>query len=304
MTRHLDVVVIGAGPAGLTAARVVATAGLSCLLIDKMGPGGQLMNMGEVHDCPGLDPGTTGPDLLARLVDETMAAGAGLAVDEVSGINGGSPWQIAASEEYYTATAIVIATGLARGNLAVADEELYEGTGISYCATCDGPLFAGKRVVVEGGHDWAVQEAIELAHVAAHVTVITEYGITASSDRAAQIAGLANITLLNGRIAGIGGEPSLQKVVIETGTDRITLAAAGLFPCMRRKPMTSFLKGLLHTTPGGHIEAGHDQHASQSGIFACGDVESPAERIATAIADGGKAGQNAVRWVTSKVSGV
>ena len=109
MTRKFDAVVIGAGPAGLTAARIIAAARLSCLIIDKMGPGGQLMNMGEVHDVPGLDPGTTGPDLLARLLDETMAAGAELAVDEVTGIDGGTPWHIRAAEAPVTATALVVA---------------------------------------------------------------------------------------------------------------------------------------------------------------------------------------------------
>ena len=214
MTRHLDAVVIGAGPAGLTAARVIAAAGLSCLAVDRMGPGGQLMNMGAVHDCPGLVPGVTGPELLSRLLDGAMAAGVELAVDEVTslrpGIQDDAPWRLAAAEEPVTATAVVIATGLGRGNAAVDGEDLFEGLGISYCATCDGPLFMAKRVVVDGGDDWAVQEAIELAALAAHVTVVAEHGITAAPARRAVLTALPNIAVLTGRIAGIGGDPALR----------------------------------------------------------------------------------------------
>ena len=303
MTKHLDAVVIGAGPAGLTAARVIAAAGLSCLVVDKMGPGGQLMNMGVVAELPGLDPGTTGPDLLGRLLDEAMAAGAELAVDEITGIGGGTPWRLAAAEQPVTATAVVIATGLERGTLAVGDEELFEGLGISYCATCDGPLYAGKRVVVDGGDDWAVQDAIGLAGIAAHVTLLTETGMNAAPVRATAFAALPNVAQLTGRIIEIGGDPALAKIVVETGSGARVLAASGLFVCARRKPAAGFLGGLLHITPGGHIEAGHDQHTSRAGIFACGDVESPSPRIALAIADGEKAGQTAVHWVQSQSSG-
>ena len=227
MTRHLDAVVIGAGPAGLTAARRIAAAGLSCLVVDRMGPGGQLMNMGEVHDVPGLDPGTTGPDLVSKLLDEAMAAGAELAVDDVTGIASGTPFRLTATEAPIMATAIVIATGLGRGSIGVGDEELFEGIGVSYCATCDGPLFEGRRVVVDGGDDWAVQDAIELAGIAAHVTLLSEGGISAEPARAAAFAGLPNTTRLTGRVVEIGGDPALAKVVVATSSGTTTLAASG-----------------------------------------------------------------------------
>ena len=303
MARHLDVVVIGAGPSGLTAARVVAAAGLSCLVVDKMGPGGQLMNMGAVHEYPGLDPGITGPDLLGKLLDEAMAAGAELAVDEVTRLQDGAPWQLSASEAPLTATAVVIATGVGRGTLAIGDEELFEGLGISYCATCDGPLFAGQRVVVDGSDDWAVQEAIELAGIAGHVTLITRNHDSVAPPRVAEILALANVDLVRGRVVAIAGDPSLDKIVVDTGLHRVTLAATGLFPCDGRQPAAAFLDGLLDTTASGHVLVGPDAQASLPGTFACGDVASPVQRIAMAIADGEKAGHNAVRWVRSKSAG-
>lgn len=305
MTRHLDAVVIGAGPAGLTAARVIAAAGLSCLAIDKMGPGGQLMNMGDVHDCPGLDPGITGPDLLSRLLDEAMAAGVELAVDEVMGISGGAPFRLTATDTPLTATAVVIATGLGRGTTIVADEELYEGIGVSHCATCDGPLFKDKRVVVDGGDDWAVQDAIELARIAAHVTIVTEHGLRAKPARVAAFAALPNAALLDGRIVGLGGEPALSKVVVETGTAQTVLAASGLFVCDRRRPATGCLVGMPVLAAGGHVETDPGCGTTRMGLFACGDARwGASHRLTEAIADGEKAGHNAARWVRSKAAGI
>ncbi len=303
MTRHLDAVVIGAGPAGLTAARVIASAGLSCLLIDRMGPGGQLMNMGEVHDVPGLDPGSTGPDLLSKLLDEAMTAGAELAVDEVTGIDGGTPWRIAAAEAPVTATAVIVATGLGLGTTGVDEEPLYEGRGLSHCAICDGPLYAGKRVVVAGSDDWAAQEAIDLAAVVEHVTLVSDGTLAdVTLERRAKLETLPNLRMLPGRVAALTGIDSLEAIVVETAGGSPRIDAGGLFVFSNRRPATDFLNGHLHTTQAGLIEVGHGQHSSAAGIFACGDVANPAERIAMAIADGEKAGQNAVRWVQSRIA--
>lgn len=307
MTRHLDAVVIGAGPAGLTAARVIASSGLSCLLIDKMGPGGQLMNMGEVHEYPAIAPGTTGPDLLSTLLDEAMTSGAELAVDEVTGIDGGTPWRISAAEAPVTATAVIVATGLGAGTTGLDEEPLYEGRGLSHCAICDGPLHVGKRVAVAGAGDWAAQEAIDLAQMAAHVTLVSgdTSGRTLASvtpERQAKLATLRNLRTVQGRVAALAGIDGLDAVVVATSGASLRIDASGLFVFSDRKPQTDFLGARLATTLSGHIEAGPDQHASAAGIFACGDVASPAERIVMAIADGEKAGQNAVRWVKSRLA--
>ena len=302
--RYLDVVIIGAGPAGLTAARVVASSGLSCLLIDRMGPGGELMNMGEIHDCPDIETGTSGPDFLAKLLDDAMAAGAELVIDEVTGLTGERPWRVVGAEATVTSRAVIIATGLEKGTMGLAEEADFEGRGLSHCANCDGPLFAGKRVVVDGGGDWAIQDAIELAGSAAHVTVITESALRASSARSVTLQALPNVTVVTGAIVQLSGDPVLTKIIVETTTGRTSLDADGLFPCARRKPATAFLGDLLQKARAGHIEVGAiDLQASQSGVFACGDVEARSHRICDAIADGEKAGHNAACWVRSVASG-
>ncbi len=296
MPRHVDVVIIGAGPAGLSAGKAVAEASLTCLLIDKMGPGGELMNLGIVHKMPGLDPGTTGPDLIGKLLDEAMAAGAEIAVDEVASIEGESPFTVTTSEGPITATAVIVATGQDKGTTGLTEEGDFEGRGVSHCAICDGPLYAGKRVVVVGRDRWAVQEAIDLASMVEHVTLISDGALAMSASQRAALDGAGNIALTNGRVSKLAGDGTLE--IITVGTSRIP--AAGLFVFSNRRPATGFLAGWLATTGAGHIEAAAGGATSIPGIFTCGDVANPDDRIAVAIADGAKAGQTAALWVGEK----
>lgn len=297
MTRDVDVAVIGAGPAGLTAARVVAAAGLTCLVIDRMGPGGELMNMGEVHDVADLDPGATGPDLLATLVDDAMSAGAEITIDEVSHVDGLGPFSLATSEGQIVAKAVVIATGLDKGTTGADGEATYEGRGLSHCANCDGPLYAGKRVVVAGNDRWAIEEAIALAAVAEHVTLASDGPLEPLPEaRQAALSALTNISSTHGRITALHGDDALESVTV-AGT---RTPAAGLFVLTNRHPATSLLHGLLDCTTSGHIAVRDGRATTVPGIYACGDVANPAHRIAAAIADGEKAGQSAVRWVQDR----
>lgn len=297
MTRVVDVAVIGAGPAGLTAARVVAEAGFSCLLIDRMGPGGELMNMGEIHDVPGLEPGATGPDVLSRLVDEAMGAGVEIAVDEVARVDGIGPFSLSTSEGEVAATSVVVATGLDKGTTGAAGEASFEGRGLSYCAHCDGPLYAGKPVVVAGNDRWAAEEAIMLAGLAKHVTLVADGALTALPDeRRAALEALDNVAVAQGSVTALHGDEALEAV----SAGGVRIAAAGLFVLANRQPATQCLQGLLRQTVSGHIALGADGGTSVPGIYACGDVANPANRIAVAIAEGERAGHNAVRWVEER----
>ncbi len=294
MTREVDVAVIGAGPAGLSAARVVAEAGLTCLVIDRMGPGGELMNLGEVFDVSGYDAGATGPDLIAALADRAMSAGAELAIDDVAHVDGLGPFSVATSEGQVVATAVVIATGLEKGTTGAANEASFEGRGLSHCANCDGPLYAGRRVVVAGRDRWAAEEAIALAAMTEHVTLVSDGRLEAlPPDRQAAFDALSNVSRVDGRITALEGSDGIEAVM--AGTTRIP--AAGLFVFTNRLPATTFLHGLLSTAASGHLAVGEGGATNVPGIYAAGDVASPANRIAQAIAAGEAAGQNAVRWV-------
>ena len=171
MNQQWDVFVIGAGVAGLAAAGAAAAAGLSCACIDRIGPGGTAMNLSRLHDYPDA-PEMGGGDLIAQLMDTALEAGAEMLFGEVQLVTGGAPWTVQTDDGAHTARAVIVATGLSVGTLGVPDEERFEGRGLSHCAACDGPMFAGQNVSVVGNDRWTEQEALELTEVAGHVTLI------------------------------------------------------------------------------------------------------------------------------------
>lgn len=289
-TQTFDVVVIGAGPAGLEAAAVVAEAGLRCVAIDRMGPGGQLMNLGTLHGVEGLEPGAMGPDLLAQLADRAMGAGADIAIDDVSRVVAeDGEFAAEALDSRYVAAAVIIATGLTAGTTGVADEARFEGLGLSHCAHCDAPLYAGKPVVVAGSDAWAVEEAIELAENGAQVTLVADGPLAGADTRVAAFGSLGNGISMEGRIVGLVGESALEAIVVEGPGGHQHIPANGLFLQTGRKPATGLLGDDLRASGTGH------------GLFLAGDVRDGATyTLAGAIADGAQAGHNAVAWVKAR----
>ena len=165
-----DVIVVGAGPAGLTAATGAARAGLKALCLDKLAPGGALINLAELHEVEGH---ADGPQIASKLTDEATEAGVELGFGEVVKLTGPGPWTVETADgEQHTGRTVVIATGLSKGTLGLPEEAEYDGRGLSHCASCDGPLYAGRPVVVAGTEGWAPREAAELQIVAGDVTVI------------------------------------------------------------------------------------------------------------------------------------
>ncbi|MGD9804591.1 MAG: NAD(P)/FAD-dependent oxidoreductase [Hyphomicrobiaceae bacterium] len=281
-----DVIVIGAGPAGLEAAAAVASAGLRVVAIDKMGPGGQLMNLGSLQGMPDLRPDITGPDLLAEIADRAMSAGAEIAIDDVSGVRTDGGFVVEAMEGPYLAVALVVATGLTPGTTGLTDESRFDGAGISHCAHCDAPLYAGQSVVVAGSDAWAIEEAIELAEHASAVSLVADEELTASDERLAVLTGGGNVTIVEGRITALIGADALDEVVVSGPQGEQRVPARGLFLQTEREPSRGFL-------PPGLVGSG--------GVFLAGDVREGASRkIAEAIADGAKAGQDAIEWVRAR----
>src|SRR5262245_40644806 len=217
MSTSYDVIVVGAGPAGLTAATDAARAGLKALCLDKLAPGGALINLAELHDVANLGGGhADGPQIAAQLTDEATAAGVELGFGEVVKLSGSGPWTVETADgERHTGRAVVIATGLSKGTLGLPEESKYEGLGLSHCASCDGPLYAGQPVVVAGTEGWAPREAAELQVVAGEVTVV---------GKPAQLP--AGVHHLDGRIVALEGADGLQFVVVESGGARKTIPAS------------------------------------------------------------------------------
>jgi thioredoxin reductase (NADPH) len=266
-TPSYDVIVIGAGPAGLTAATEAARAGLSTICLDKLAPGGQLINLGELQDFEDM---SNGPDTSARLTDDATVAGVELGFGEVTGLaNDDGSWTIETSDgESHTARAIVIATGLNKGKLGLPNEDEYEGRGISHCAHCDGPLYAGLPIVVVGAEGWARFEAEYLEGLASEVTVVD-----ASS-----------------RVVALEGSDGLQSITVESGGARKTIPASAAFVYVGQSPAAEFLPDSLARDATGHIVVDAEGRTSAPTVFAVGDVRAGARQsLGEAIADGARA---------------
>jgi thioredoxin reductase (NADPH) len=264
-----DVIVIGAGPAGLSAATEAARAGLKTLCLDKLAPGGALINLTQLHD---VDEPTDGPQMAAKLADAAANAGADIGFGEVVQLSGNGPWTIETAEgERHEARAVVIATGLNKGRLGIPGEDDYEGRGLSHCASCDGPLYAGKPVIVAGAEGWAAHEAEELKAFTSDVTVVDNVA---------------------GRIVGLQGSDGLQAVVVESGGARKTVPASAVFVYVGQSPAAEFLPDSLARDGTGHIVVDEAGRTTAATLFAVGDVRARARHyLADAIADGQRAGQ-------------
>lgn len=269
-----DVAVVGAGIAGLTAARVCAEHGLRTVAYDRLAPGGQLINLGELSGYPTPDgtPGN-GPDFAGALLDGALAAGVEPAYGEVGALS--PDLELTTDEGTVRARAVIVATGLTPGRLDIPDADAWVGRGLSECATCDGPLHAGRDVVVAGGDEWAGREAIELAGIAAHVTVLSPGAPTWTPPVAARLADLATVDVRTDvAVAGLDGDAGIAEARLTDGT---AVKASAVFVYTGKTPRRALLDG-LPDDPG-------------LPVYTAGDVASPeTPYLLTAAADGLRTG--------------
>ena len=280
MSTSFDVIVVGAGPAGPTAATGAARAGLKALCLDKLAPGGALINLAELHEVEGH---ADGPQIASQLTDAATEAGVELGFGEVVKLTGSGPWTVETADgERHTGRAVVIATGLSKGTLGLTEEAEYDGRGLSHCASCDGPLYAGRPVVVAGTEGWAPREAAELQVVAGDVTVIGKPAASLPD----------GVHHLDGRIVALEGADGLQSVVVESGGARKSIPASAVFVYVGQSPAAEFAPETLARDATGHIVVDDGGRTSAPTAFAVGDVRAGARHyLADAIADGQRAGQ-------------
>lgn len=276
-----DVVVVGAGIAGLTAARTCAEQGLRTVAHDMLAPGGRLISLGGIRAWPPSGPtAPDGPEFAGALLEDAMTAGVEIAYGEVTGLGTGAPLTLETGEGPVATRAVVVATGLAPDDAALPDAQAWVGRGLSECASCDGPLQAGNKVVVLGGDEWSATEAVELAGVAAHVTVVapeTSWSAAAQREVAAsaaiEVRRGVTVTALEG--TGFDGTGTLTAVRLDDGT---TLEATGLFTAAATRPRRALLDA-----------AGADPR-----VFAAGDVgadpTTTTPTLLAAAADGRRVG--------------
>ncbi|NLU49533.1 MAG: thioredoxin-disulfide reductase [Syntrophomonadaceae bacterium] len=304
-----DVVIIGGGPAGLTAGIYVARARLKVVLLEGAFPGGNAAITDRIDNYPGFPFGISGPDLMNRFREQAERFGLEIRVAEVTRleVDGGTARVITTAGDY-SARVVIIASGARRQELGVPGEAEFTGRGVSYCATCDGPFFENRVVAVIGGGDSAVEEAIYLTSFARKVYLIHRRD-KLRANRAAQEKALANPRIefrFNRVVERFEGKDSLRNLVLlNTQSGEVErLAVEGVFVSIGMKAASDFLGGLLETRDG-YIITDADMNTSVPGVLAAGDIRYKLTRqVATAVGDGATAGIQAVRLCEDMLQGM
>jgi thioredoxin reductase (NADPH) len=301
--RVRDIVIVGSGPAGLTAALYAARSDLSPLVIEGRRAGGQLMLTTEVENFPGFPDGRLGPELMNDMRKQAERFGTEYLTADVDAVDltSGAPFRIVADGEDIWARTVIISTGATARWLGLPDEERLIGRGLSSCATCDGFFFRNREIVVVGGGDSAMEEATFLAKFASRVTVIHRRSELRAS-RIMQERAFKNDRIafrFDTKVVGLLGEEALTGVVLEdvkTG-EREEFRTDGVFVAIGHDPATSLFRGQLDLDPEGYILVAEPSTAtSVKGVFAAGDVVDRHYRQAiTAAGMGCKAALDAER---------
>ena len=301
------VIVLGSGPAGLTAALYTARAALSPLVISGNQLGGQVSITNEVENYPGSPEGTTGPGLVEQMQKQAERFGARVVIDEVTRaeISGGPPFRLQTHGGNHEAESLVIATGSSPRRLGVPGEETLIGRGVSFCATCDGAFFRGKDVVVVGGGESAVEEGLFLTKFATRVRIIHRRGELRAGETLKQRAA-ANDKILfiwDSVVEDIRGQGKVEAVQVKnlkTGASS-KLATDGVFVFIGNDPNSELFKGQLAMDDHGYLITDKGMMTSVPGVFAAGEIQDPVYRqVASSVGQGCQAAISLERWLAAR----
>jgi len=302
--KHYEVIIIGGGPAGLTAGIYTSRARLSSLLIERGLIGGQIVNAGRLENYPGFPEGISGAELGELMYQQATRYGLETAVAEVTGLKSrGKQKLVETTEGSFIARAVIIAGGCRRQKLGVPGEERFAGKGVSYCATCDGALFRGLPVAVVGGGNAAITEALHLARFASRVTVVHR------RDQLRAVSILQEKAFSEPKIdfrwdsvvEQIEGGDLVNRIKlrnVKTGEES-TLGISGVFVSIGLLPNTDYLKGFLPLDETGAIIANSNMETEVAGVFTAGDIRLNSPRqVVTACGDGAAAAIQATKFFT------
>jgi thioredoxin reductase (NADPH) len=305
MANLYDVIIIGSGPAGYTAAIYASRANLSVLMFQGYQVGGQLMLTSDVENYPGFEDGILGPPMMEKFEAQARRFGTEMIPEDVSAVDfSRRPFKITTDSGEYLARTIIIATGASAKWLGLPSEQRLQGRGVSACATCDGFFFKNKDVAVVGGGDTALEEATFLTRYANHVTVIHRRDSLRASkimqDRAFKNPKISFIW--DADVTEILGEDEvtgLRLRDVKTGEEGI-VPVQGLFLAIGHKPNTDLFKGVIEMDRAGYIVPTEYTMTNIPGVFAAGDVTDHRYRQAvTAAGDGCRAAIDLERWLES-----
>ena len=302
-----DVVIVGSGPAGYTAAIYAARAQLNpVILAGSVTAGGALMNTTEVENYPGFIEGIMGPELMNQMQEQAERFGAEIRYEDVTALElEGDVKRITTSDGAYEARSVIISTGSEYRHLGIDGEERLSGHGVSYCATCDGFFFKDQDIVVVGGGDSAMEEATFLTRFARSVTVVHRRDeLRASAVMAKRAQEDPKISFAwNSRVVELHGEDSLTGITLEdtvTG-ERRRIEATGLFVAIGQVPRSELVAEALELDEAGYIKVEvPSQRTRIPGVFACGDVADPTyQQAITAAGSGCRAALDAEHYLTT-----
>jgi len=284
-----DVIIIGAGPAGYTAGIYCSRARHDTLLISGILPGGQLMNTTDVENYPGFSDGIMGPDLMTVMRKQTEKMGTKIIDDEVTSVDfKNRPLKVKTASEEFEARAVIVCTGANPRKIGLEGEQTFAGKGVSYCATCDGAFFRDQELIVVGGGDSAMEEAIFLTKFASVVHIVHRKEEFRAS-KIMQERALSNEKIkvhFNSTVKEIHGDQKFQQVVLnntKTNEDKI-LEAGGLFIAIGHEPNSAILQDQIELDGNGYIIIKNNTETSVSGVFCAGDVHDHRYRQAVTAA--------------------
>ncbi|NQU73894.1 MAG: thioredoxin-disulfide reductase [Candidatus Omnitrophica bacterium] len=307
MAKKYDVIIIGAGPAGLTAGIYCARAKLKTLVLEKTAVGGQLLLYGEViENYPGFPDGTSGFELVEKMKKQAQRFGIELLTGEISNINFqylADGYQVATNTgQAYHARAIIIATGANPKQLGVKGEIELKGKGVSYCATCDGPLFKNKEVVVVGGGDKAIEEAIYLTRFVKRLTIVHRRddlrAVKILQEKLSDNKKIdKKLSYIVTKILGVDRVNGVRVKNVKTGKEE-EIPASGVFIFVGVDPSTNFLKKNNMLDDKGFIITKENMETSVNGVFACGDArKNILKQVIVSCAEGAIAAYSCYHYI-------
>ena len=297
-----DIIIIGAGPAGLTAAIYACRASKKVLVLEKKMYGGQIVNTLDIENYP-CEPHISGFDFATKLYNQAKDLGMELVYEEVISINGnGNIKEVATVKNTYRGKTIIIATGSYNRKLGIQNEEAFIGRGISYCATCDGAFYKDKVVSVVGGGNTALEDALYLSDIAKKVYLIHRNDKFKADDVTVnKLKDKPNVEIIcNSNIVKLNGDDKLSSIEVDTNGNTNTILIDGLFIAIGRIPETTIFNNLIKLNTYGYIESSERCHTNIDGVFVAGDNrEKEVRQLVTATSDGAIAATEAIKYINN-----